>query len=175
MPSSVSRCKSFAHRLPSDNDSDAPSTRRGCAASSPAGTHLDRYHISTGEIQRHARTRVPTGNRRSSGPPRLLPAYSLHATPKYAYKLRKSGPLLWVNGTLPKSDHYYSVAADDWKDYSVRNRVARREPNQPLLRRNSCAAQTRTDYSALLHPKLVRHSQRGCPRSSWNLRWRSPT
>ena len=36
---------------------------------------------------------MPTGIRRSSGPPRLLPAHSPRRTPKYAYELRKSGAL----------------------------------------------------------------------------------
>jgi hypothetical protein len=34
---------------------------------------------------------VPTGIRRSPGPPKLLPAHLLSPTPKYAYELRKSG------------------------------------------------------------------------------------
>lgn len=42
------------------------------------------------------------------------------AHPKATYSEKDISPFFWVNGTLPKSDRYYSLAADNWKDYSLR-------------------------------------------------------
>ncbi|MGH3957874.1 molybdopterin-dependent oxidoreductase [Mycobacterium sp.] len=40
--------------------------------------------------------------------------------PKATYTEKDISPFFWANGTLPKSDHYYSLAADNWKDYRLR-------------------------------------------------------
>ena len=78
-------------------------------------------------------------------------------------RARRHLALLWVNGKMPTSDEWNTLAAGDFKDYRLKVRGLVENPVD-LSGRPECAGPEVPDHAAPLYPRVVGH--RGVGRTS---------
>ena len=75
--------------------------------------------------------------------------------PKSQLKEKDISPYFWLNGTMPKSDEFDALVADDFASYRLRVGGLVANAEGVFLRRTQGHAQAGADHNAFLHSGMV--------------------